>query len=89
MRASEAQLAVEGLSKTFTIHLQGGARLVVLRELDLRVARGECVALVGPSGAGKSTLLRCIYGNFRASSGRILADEAPIRAEQEAALRFA
>jgi alpha-D-ribose 1-methylphosphonate 5-triphosphate synthase subunit PhnL len=30
------------------------------------------VVLSGPSGAGKSTLLRCLYGNYRASEGRIL-----------------
>ena len=34
----------------------------VLRNLDLRVADGECVALLGPSGCGKSTALRLIAG---------------------------
>lgn len=70
--ASTLRIAVEGLSKAFTIHLQGGVRLSVLREVELRVDGGECVALVGPSGAGKSTLLRCIYGNYRITAGRIL-----------------
>ena len=67
-----SQIVVEGLSKTFTIHLQGGARLSVLCDVELEVAGGECVALVGPSGAGKSTLLRCIFGNYRITAGRIL-----------------
>lgn len=65
-------LRAEGLGKTFTLHLQGGVSLPVLRGLDLEVAAGECVALAGPSGAGKSTLMRCLYGNYGAEEGRIL-----------------
>jgi alpha-D-ribose 1-methylphosphonate 5-triphosphate synthase subunit PhnL len=65
-------LRTEKLGKTFTLHLQGGVRLPVLRDLDLDVAPGECVALAGPSGAGKSTLMRCLYGNYGAEAGRIL-----------------
>lgn len=65
-------LKAEGLGKTFTLHLQGGVRLPVLRDLDLEVRAGECVALAGPSGAGKSTLMRCLYGNYAAEAGHIL-----------------
>ena len=65
-------LRAEDLGKTFTLHLQGGVSLPVLRGLDLEVAAGECVALAGPSGAGKSTLMRCLYGNYGAEAGRIL-----------------
>jgi alpha-D-ribose 1-methylphosphonate 5-triphosphate synthase subunit PhnL len=70
--SSVAMLATEGLAKQFTLHLQDGVRLPVLRHVDLALHAGECVALVGPSGAGKSTLLRTLYGNYRADAGRIL-----------------
>lgn len=65
-------IAAERLNKTFTLHLQGGARLPVFENIDLEVSAGECVALIGPSGAGKSTLLRSLYGNYRPDSGRLL-----------------
>lgn len=64
-------IRVEGLSKRFTLHTQGGAVLDVLDGIDLAVAPGECVVLNGPSGTGKSTLLRCLYGNYRTDSGRV------------------
>ena len=65
-------LRTEGLGKTFTLHLQNGTRIPVLRDVDLEVRAGECVALSGPSGAGKSTLMRSLYGNYRAETGRVL-----------------
>lgn len=65
-------IRTEGLSKAFTLHLQGGTRIPVLGDVDLSVFPGECVALWGPSGAGKSTLMRCLYGNYGAGAGRIL-----------------
>ena len=69
---ARVMLRVEGLAKSFTLHLQGGVVLDVLNHVDLEVGAGECVALTGPSGAGKSTLLRSLYGNYRADAGRIL-----------------
>jgi alpha-D-ribose 1-methylphosphonate 5-triphosphate synthase subunit PhnL len=65
-------LSAEGLSKGFTLHLQGGVHIPVLSQLDLQLRAGECVALSGPSGAGKTTLMRSLYGNYRASGGSIL-----------------
>jgi zinc transport system ATP-binding protein len=43
----------------------------VLDDIDLRVSRGEFVALVGPNGSGKSTLLRVLLGALRPSRGTV------------------
>jgi alpha-D-ribose 1-methylphosphonate 5-triphosphate synthase subunit PhnL len=65
-------LAVSGVDKTFTMHLQGGQRLPVLARLAFEVHAGECVALGGASGAGKSSILKMVYGNYAVNRGRIL-----------------
>ncbi|MBC7133941.1 Alpha-D-ribose 1-methylphosphonate 5-triphosphate synthase subunit PhnL [Pseudoruegeria aquimaris] len=64
-------IEIENLSKSFTLHNQGGAVLEVMQGAGLTVAPGECVALIGNSGAGKSTLMRMIYGNYLAEVGHI------------------
>jgi alpha-D-ribose 1-methylphosphonate 5-triphosphate synthase subunit PhnL len=65
-------LAVSGVDKTFTMHLQGGQHLPVLHGLAFEVHAGECVALGGVSGAGKSSVLKMVYGNYAVDRGRIL-----------------
>ncbi|WP_374444340.1 phosphonate C-P lyase system protein PhnL [Stella sp.] len=68
---SHPAIALAGVGKQFTLHVQGGVVLPVLVGIDLLVMPGECVALNGPSGAGKSSLLRLVYGNYRAQAGAI------------------
>ncbi|MGR1582817.1 phosphonate C-P lyase system protein PhnL [Thalassobius sp. S69A] len=64
-------IRIENLSKSFTLHNQGGAVIPVMEGAQFSVAAGECVALIGNSGAGKSTLMRMIYGNYLSASGAI------------------
>jgi polar amino acid transport system ATP-binding protein len=45
--------------------------LVVLRNITLRIEKGEVVALIGPSGSGKSTLLRCLNLLVPPDNGRL------------------
>jgi alpha-D-ribose 1-methylphosphonate 5-triphosphate synthase subunit PhnL len=64
-------IRIENLSKSFTLHNQGGAVIPVMAGACLTVAPGECVGLTGPSGAGKSTLMRMVHGNYLAAGGSI------------------
>jgi sulfonate transport system ATP-binding protein len=56
---------------------------VILRGLNLRIARGEFVALLGESGCGKTTLLRAIAGLDRVDGGRIIGSGMPAVVFQE------
>jgi putative spermidine/putrescine transport system ATP-binding protein len=46
----------------------------VLKDINLKVEKGQLVTLLGPSGCGKSTLLRCLAGLEEVSSGKIYLD---------------
>ena len=52
------------------IYKAADLEVVALQGLELRVTRGEMLALVGPSGAGKSTLLNILGGLDAPSAGR-------------------
>lgn len=62
-------------------------RRPVLRAVDLRIDRGERVALVGASGAGKSTCLRLVNGLVRASRGTVRVEGRKIEEHDLVALR--
>ena len=69
---SESHADIAGLS----VSLQGVAKIydsgvAALGPLDLKVRKGEFVALVGPSGCGKSTALRIIAGLSAPTSGQV------------------
>jgi alpha-D-ribose 1-methylphosphonate 5-triphosphate synthase subunit PhnL len=66
-----AMIEINNAEKTFTMHLQGGVKLSVVRGVSFDVRAGECVVLAGPSGAGKSSILKMIFGNYRCDGGRI------------------
>ncbi|MDP3628010.1 MAG: amino acid ABC transporter ATP-binding protein [Hydrogenophaga sp.] len=59
----------------------------VLKGIDLKVARGEVIAIIGKSGSGKSTLLRCINGLETFQDGALTVDGKPLLHESAMAMR--
>ena len=51
------------------------AKKQVLSQIDLTIARGECVGIVGKTGSGKSTLIDLISGLIVPQSGHVLIDD--------------
>ena len=62
---------------------------VLLRDVSLRVAPGETVAVLGPSGSGNSTLLKIIAGLEPLGAGRIVFDDEDITRQPPERRRFA
>src|SRR4030088_545973 len=76
--ASNGQIAieVEGLTKSF------GSKVVV-RDLTMRVRRGQIYGFLGPNGSGKTTTIRMLCGLLTPDSGRGTCLGYDIRAEAE------
>ena len=73
--AAEAMVDVRGVSRTFH---RGRTPVPVLKELSLRMEKGEFLALMGPSGSGKSTLLNLIAGLDRPTGGEVIVGGSEI-----------
>jgi phosphonate transport system ATP-binding protein len=83
MSQSAAVLDISCLSKRYP------TGDLALREVDLRVGRGEVIALIGPSGAGKSTLIRCANRLVQPTSGTIRLNDVEVTALGSGGLRRA
>jgi putative ABC transport system ATP-binding protein len=66
-----ALLEAKGLVRSFGA---GATKVRALRDVDLRVAEGEMVAIMGPSGSGKSTLLHVLGALDRPDGGSVAID---------------
>jgi lipoprotein-releasing system ATP-binding protein len=68
MNDREAVLEAISLVKTFS---DAGRNVEVLRGVELRVGRGDRVAIIGASGSGKTTLLQLLGGLDEPTSGEV------------------
>ena len=62
-------IALEGITQRYAI---GGREIAALDGVDLRLERGEYVAVIGPSGSGKTTLFHILGLLARPSAGKYL-----------------
>lgn len=74
-------LETVGLSRTFT---SDGVSYEALRNVSLRIEKGECVAIMGKSGSGKSTLMHLLACLDAPTEGKVLFDGNDIAALSEA-----
>ena len=72
----EDLLIIENISKTFKV--DKNKELKALKNINIRLKKGECIGIVGESGCGKSTLARIIVGIERKTSGKIIFDNKEI-----------
>ena len=70
-------LSIEKLDVTFG---RGPMRSEVLRDVSLRVAKGEFIAIIGHSGCGKSTLLNVVAGLVKATGGGVILEDREVNA---------
>ncbi|WP_236014269.1 ABC transporter ATP-binding protein [Marinobacterium alkalitolerans] len=75
-------IEAQDVAKSF--RTQAG-QVQLFRDLDLRIERGESLAIIGRSGAGKSTLLSLLAGLDTPTDGRILFDGQSLDALDDAA----
>src|SRR5215510_13799254 len=79
-RNGEVLLRAVDLTKIYSGRAE---EVIVFRDLNLEVARGEMVAVTGESGVGKSTLLHLLGGLDRPTSGSVKIGEFDIAKNAE------
>lgn len=77
MKSYKTSTVIEGkdITKNFQV---GGAPVCVLKEISLKVQRGEFVSVMGESGSGKSTLLYILGGLDSPTGGSVYIDGTDI-----------
>ena len=90
--ARAAQLSSEQniviMDQVEKIYRMGEIEIPALRKFDLKIPRGEFLAVVGPSGSGKTTLLNLLGGIDTPTSGRIIIDGEDIAGFNQGQLTY-
>ena len=69
---AEELLKLENIYKSF-------GNVKVLKDVNMKIKKGEVVALIGDNGAGKSTLIKVITGVHRPNSGKIIFKDKEVK----------
>ncbi len=77
---SELMVSTLALEKTYEV---GGAKVAVLKKINMEIPRAKFVVICGPSGSGKTTLLNIISGVDRPTKGRIVVAELDLTDKDE------
>lgn len=78
--ASDAHLAVRGLSKAYG---PPGHRVEALRDATFHLPPAKVLGVLGPSGSGKTTLLRCLAGLEEPDAGEIRLGERVLWSQEK------
>ncbi|MDQ7912171.1 ABC transporter ATP-binding protein [Pseudomonas sp. 102515] len=73
---AQPYLSIEHVDKNFT---RNGMTSAILRDVNLKIERGEYLSIIGHSGCGKSTVLNIVAGLIEPSSGSILLENREVR----------
>lgn len=76
MREDKKILECTGLCKEYHGHK-------VLKNVSMRIHKGEKIAILGPSGAGKSTLMRCLHLLEPVSDGKIYLEDKLVNCNEK------
>ena len=78
---------VEGRVDYDDVSFDYGNGVEVLRDIDLHIKPGECLAVVGPSGGGKTTLCQLLPRFYDVCSGSVKVDGIDVRDIKQSSLR--
>jgi len=85
--AREAPDRLRGEVELKNVAFQYRPGVPILRDITLRVAAGEMIAVVGPSGAGKTTLMALLQRLYEPTAGSIVIDGHDVRDLKQRSLR--
>jgi ATP-binding cassette subfamily B protein len=83
----KGEIAMEGVSFSYSEEAEPGEDLWALQDVDLHVPPGQTLALVGATGAGKSTFAKLVARFYDPQQGKVLVDGHDLRGVRQRALR--
>ena len=76
-------IEINGVSAGYGGDVMSNPKEVILKDINLKLARGEVLGIIGESGSGKSTLARVIAGLLPSFKGDILLDDQKLQPRLE------